>query len=132
MISFIKIFSIRSEVLVIFLITILAREALSQVQGEGRCPQISVVEDFDIARYLGRWYEIKSYPSLFAKAGKCAEANYGLNADGTVSVLNKQIVNGQPDSFEGFATQPEEGLGKFLVKFPQIPSKFQSSLECFK
>lgn len=51
----------------------------------------------EVARYLGRWYEIARLPMPFQKRGEAAMAEYGLNADGTLSVHNVAI---RPDGTE--------------------------------
>jgi apolipoprotein D and lipocalin family protein len=45
----------------------------------------------DLGRYTGRWHEIARLPMPFQKAGEAAVAEYGINADGTVSVHNIAI-----------------------------------------
>jgi apolipoprotein D and lipocalin family protein len=95
----------------------------SQVPSFGRCPRTTVVNNFDVPRYLGQWFEIKSYPAIFQIGGTCTEANYGLNPNGTVSVVNKMVRFGRPTSIEGHAVLVEEGQGKLIVNFPQNPSK---------
>jgi apolipoprotein D and lipocalin family protein len=42
----------------------------------------------ELARYMGRWYEIARYPSRFEKGCHAVTADYALQADGAVSVLN--------------------------------------------
>lgn len=104
---------------------LLASQVQSQVPSFGRCPQTTVVNDFNVARYLGRWFEIKSYPAIFQLGGTCTEANYGLNPNGTVSVVNKMNRFGRQTTIEGYAVLVEEGKGKLIVNFPQSPSKFK-------
>lgn len=65
--------------------------AQSQVPRFGACPNFHVIEDFDVERYLGLWYEVRKYPFIFTIGGRCVTATYGLNNNGTVSVFNKQI-----------------------------------------
>jgi apolipoprotein D and lipocalin family protein len=79
------------------------------------------VDNFDVPRYLGRWFEIQSYPAIFQLGGSCTEANYGLNPNGTVSVVNKMTRLGRQTSIEGHAVLVEEGKGKLIVNFPQNP-----------
>lgn len=57
----------------------------------------STAESIDVRRYLGRWYEIARLPMPFQKAGEAAMAEYGLNADGTLSVHNVAV---RPDGTE--------------------------------
>lgn len=51
----------------------------------------------EVARYLGRWYEIARLPMPFQKAGEAAMALYGLNENGTLSVHNVAV---RPDGTE--------------------------------
>lgn len=47
------------------------------------------VQHFDLSKYLGRWYEIARMDFYFEKNLVKTSAHYGLNQDGSVSVLNK-------------------------------------------
>jgi len=58
----------------------------------------------DIQRYAGRWYEIARLPMPFQKADEAAMAEYGLNADGTVSVHNTATrPDGTQHGIRGYA-----------------------------
>ncbi|MDQ1859101.1 MULTISPECIES: lipocalin family protein [unclassified Chryseobacterium] len=46
------------------------------------------VERFDVNRYLGTWYEIARFDYRFEKDLDNAIAQYSLNADGNVNVVN--------------------------------------------
>lgn len=50
---------------------------------------LQVVSHVDLARYVGRWYEIARFPNWFQR--NCAEstATYRLNEDGSIAVLNQ-------------------------------------------
>ena len=51
---------------------------------------LSVIATLDVPRYMGRWYEIAKFPNWFQRM--CAsqtQANYELQADGTLRVLNR-------------------------------------------
>jgi apolipoprotein D and lipocalin family protein len=52
---------------------------------EGAVP----VKPFDIERYLGAWYEIARFDFRFEKDLNNTTANYSLNNDGTVKVVNR-------------------------------------------
>ncbi len=43
-------------------------------------------------QYVGKWYEIKRYPMFFEDENKCVTAEYTLNPDGTIGVLNSAIL----------------------------------------
>ena len=46
------------------------------------------VSNFDVSKYLGKWYEIARYDSWFEKDMDKTQAFYSLNEDGTVRVEN--------------------------------------------
>lgn len=48
----------------------------------------SAVKDFDLERYLGRWYEIARMDFRFERNMNNTTADYSLNSDGTVKVVN--------------------------------------------
>ena len=49
---------------------------------------IPAVEDFDLNRYLGDWYEIARLDHSFERGLTHVKANYSLNSDGSVKVIN--------------------------------------------
>ncbi|BBH08587.1 temperature-induced lipocalin [Prunus dulcis] len=71
-------------------------------------------------RYMGRWYEIASFPSRFQpKNGENTRATYTLRDDGTVNVLNETWSDGKRSSIEGTAykADPSSEEAKLKVKF---------------
>jgi len=48
----------------------------------------ATAKQVDLNRYTGRWFEIARLPTPFQKATETAVAEYGSNADGTISVHN--------------------------------------------
>ncbi|XP_070504502.1 apolipoprotein D-like [Chironomus tepperi] len=58
-----------------------------------RTPQeLGVKVDFRPVAYLGIWYEIERYEQFFQAGGDCVRAQYTLNADGSINVLNSAFV----------------------------------------
>lgn len=49
---------------------------------------LETVENVEIERYLGLWYEIANYPPLFQLGCTNTTAEYSLNDDGTLRVVN--------------------------------------------
>ncbi|CAH1116668.1 unnamed protein product [Phaedon cochleariae] len=93
------------------------------------CPEVSVVQNFNATGYLGKWYEQMKYPFIFELDAKCISAEYSLNPNGTVRVLNQQINigTGHPNSIEGTARlDSTTGEAKLLVNFPTAPIHFDS------
>ncbi|THG06594.1 hypothetical protein TEA_013286 [Camellia sinensis var. sinensis] len=81
---------------------------------------MEVVKGVDLQRYMGRWYEIASFPSSFQpKNGINTRATYTLNEDGTVKVLNETWNDGKRGSIEGTAykANPNSDEAKLKVKF---------------
>jgi len=82
----------------------------------------------DLGLYTGRWYEIARLPMRFQKANEAAIAEYGSNADGTISVHNIAIrPDGSQHDIRGYAKvlNPPENT-KLAVRFstwfgPLIP-----------
>ncbi|KAK9130472.1 hypothetical protein Sjap_010959 [Stephania japonica] len=82
--------------------------------------EMEVVKGLDLERYMGRWYEIASFPSFFQpKDSVNTRATYTLNKDGTVHVLNETYSGGKRVSIEGTAykADPESDEAKLKVKF---------------
>jgi apolipoprotein D and lipocalin family protein len=50
---------------------------------------VEPVEDFDAARYMGRWYEVARLDHSFEKGLEKVTAVYSLQPDGTVQVVNR-------------------------------------------
>ncbi|KPI92172.1 Apolipoprotein D [Papilio xuthus] len=89
----------------------------------GECdPNISVVQNFNPVRYMGRWRMIESYESDF-QSGNCNEANYRLLENATVDVSNTQVVNQNLEVVNGSAVlATTDGSAKLLVSFPNAPA----------
>ncbi|KAI3771838.1 hypothetical protein L6452_03007 [Arctium lappa] len=81
---------------------------------------MEVVKGVDLQRYMGRWYEIASFPSRFQpKDGINTRATYKLNEDGTIHVLNETWSGGKRGFIEGTAykADPKSDEAKLKVKF---------------
>ena len=58
--------------------------------GCARLPDgITPVENFDLNRYLGKWYEIARLDHSFERGLSQVTAEYSLKSDGTVRVINR-------------------------------------------
>jgi apolipoprotein D and lipocalin family protein len=69
------------------------------------------VPDLNTTAYLGRWYQVYSdllVEATFENASYCDTADYGLNANGSISVLNRERqygVDGPERRILGWAAQ---------------------------
>ena len=59
------------------------------------------VAALDLSRYLGEWYEIARFDHSFERGIEQAKANYTLNEDGTIKVMNSGIKDGKPKTAIG-------------------------------
>jgi apolipoprotein D and lipocalin family protein len=69
-------------------------------------PPLDVVESVDLTQYAGKWYEIASYPTVFEAGCTGTTAEYTLNDDGTVKVVNTcniGALDGPVNRIEGSA-----------------------------
>lgn len=51
--------------------------------------QVTPVDHFELQRYLGTWYEIARLDHRFERGLTRVQAQYALNADGSVQVINR-------------------------------------------
>ncbi|KAI0159320.1 Calycin-like protein [Pestalotiopsis sp. NC0098] len=79
----------------------------------------------DLSEYLGRWYQVAGTFAIFTAGCQCTTADYGLNDDGTVSVLNSCKIFGLiPNEINGTASIVDSKYGSkgaFQVSFPSVP-----------
>ncbi|KAI7810292.1 apolipoprotein Da, duplicate 2 [Triplophysa rosa] len=95
----------------------------AQSIGSGKCPQPPVQQNFDPAKYMGRWYEIMKIPNPF-QLGECSRATYALS-DGTVLVRNDELLaNGTVSFIEGTAkiVDPSEPAKLEVSFFEDAPA----------
>ena len=55
----------------------------------GMPKNVSVVQDFELDRYLGKWYEIARLDHSFERGLEHVTAHYSMRKDGGVSVINR-------------------------------------------
>lgn len=67
----------------------------------------STVSEFDLSRYLGTWYEIARYDHSFERGMDNAMAQYILEDDGKVFVLNSAWKDGKYNVAQGKAKYPD-------------------------
>ena len=68
----------------------------------------SVVDDLDIERYLGDWYEIARYDHPFERGIEHSRAHYEKRPDGKISVTNTGIKDGKTKIAHGKAKRTDE------------------------
>ena len=67
-------------------------------------PPPGTVESVDLESYAGLWYEFARYDTIFDEDAEEVTAEYTLNDDGTVKVVNRGVrPDGNPTFIEGVA-----------------------------
>jgi apolipoprotein D and lipocalin family protein len=90
----------------------------------------TTVTEFDATKYTGLWYQLADFPQFYEllTCKDCVTAQYSLNADGSVNVLN-QGLGPNNCTTKGVATVPDPSKpGQLNVKFQFFPSWFPASL----
>lgn len=82
---------------------------------------LQTVRNVDLNKYVGKWFEIASYPQRFQKGCHCTTAEYTLSKKGYVIVENKcnrDSVNGKQSYIKGKAfVVKNTGNAKLKVQF---------------
>jgi apolipoprotein D and lipocalin family protein len=88
------------------------------VQADARGPDLSVVPGLDVARYMGRWYEIAKYPNRFQSlCRRDTTADYRRLDSGKIEVVNRcEVDNHTFDQAVGEA-RPGDAPAKLEVRF---------------
>ena len=86
-----------------FFISGIVSSIAAALTGCATTADIAAVRDFEPERYMGTWYEIARLPQYFERDLDEVTAQYTLNDDGTIKVVNSGVKNGQPQSITGTA-----------------------------
>ena len=93
---------------------------LSSCNGQNTMIDKTVVNDLDIERYLGKWYEIARFDHRFERDLVGVTATYSYRDDGMIKVVN----SGYKKTLQG---ERSEAIGKAKVPDLNIPSKLKVS-----
>ncbi len=105
--------------LVVWLLPGITISHVASAESNTKLPAPNVVEDVDLNRYIGRWYEIALIPVWFQK--DCAggtTAEYTLVKEGVVSVVNRCCTK------DG---KVKEAKGRAWVMDKKTPAKLKVS-----
>ena len=79
---------------------------------------LATVDQVDIERYSGKWYEIARYEHYFEKGCTNATAEYTIRKDGKLKVTNKCILeDGEAIDAVGVAYAVDKSNSKLKVSF---------------
>jgi apolipoprotein D and lipocalin family protein len=84
----------------------------------------TVVDNFDIQRYLGTWYEIARYDHYFERDLVGVTANYSFKDNGKLKVINR----GYKKTLDG---KISEAIGKAKTPNKDVPSQLRVSFFWF-
>jgi len=88
--------------------------------GQNRVIDKTVVNELDLERYLGQWYEIARFNHFFERGLVGVTATYSHREDGMIKVVNsgyKGTLNGEKS----------EAIGKAKIPDANVPSKLKVS-----
>lgn len=91
---------------------------------DGQCFYPKPTSVFDLDGYLGRWYQVAGSTFNETQGCTCIYAEYSLNDNGTVDVLNGCQLGDRSFEIEGNASPADEAYGTdgvFRVQFPPQP-----------
>eukprot|EP01084_Bolivina_argentea_P184168 317685_1 len=97
--------------------------ALYSAEGSDACgSNAAAITDFQLTQYLGVWHQIAVNMDFYEVFERnyplCVYANYSLNSNGTVSVVNTGFnAKGEMNQAIGVATQPKQGVAALEVSF---------------
>jgi len=84
---------------------------------------LQTVQYVELEKYLGKWYEIASFPQRFQRGCSNTSAEYSLNNDGSIAVKNSCIKEGKLSVADGEArVVSKKTNAKLTVQF-QWPFK---------
>lgn len=109
--------------LIILAVALLGFVSCSTYDRPCRLAEVSprVKTGFQVAAYLGVWFEIERYEAANQLDFDCVEARYSLSADGSVAVVNSGFTPGG---------NRREFTGRATLTFPEqdpLPAKLDVS-----
>lgn len=93
-------------------------------KGQNSMIDKTVVQELDIERYLGTWYEISRFDHKFERGLVGVTATYSYREDGKIKVVN----TGFKETLDG---KRSDANGKAKIPDPNIPSKLKVSFFWF-
>merc|ERR1712241_1055143 len=97
-----------------------AKSAWKMTFGETKasCPTVATKSTFDIAAYLGDWYQVQGIPSFFQPAdAHCVRATYTKRDDTSINVRNIGIFSNEDKEICGHADSKDPANPAQLALF---------------
>lgn len=110
----------RRRLILLLSISLLVFQGCASVP-ERSDPPLQTVPHVDLERYLGKWHEIARYPHSFQEGCFGSTAEYSMNEDGSIKVVNR-CIKGHPTEGE-----PIEAIGEAVVEDAGTNAKLKVS-----
>ena len=91
----------------LLIFTIVLITSACSIPKEMRTDSIPAVKNFELEKYLGKWYEIARLPHSFEDGLINVSAEYSLDEDGDIKVINRGFDT------EDNEWQEAEGSGRY-------------------
>ncbi|XP_077301284.1 apolipoprotein D-like [Arctopsyche grandis] len=92
--------------------------ANGQIVSYGKCKNVTVQEDFNLAKYSGVWYEIYRYENINQFDADCVNSKYVTNGIRDFNFTNEMVRSKVKYQISGRGTINENG--KLYMNFPTI------------
>nr|XP_023016063.1 uncharacterized protein LOC111505480 [Leptinotarsa decemlineata] len=105
--------------------------ARAQIPSFGFCPEYIPMADFDMNRFLGKWYEAERYFQFSEVAARCVVTDYAKGPSGKIYMSNevtnrltgiKRVIDGT------ILIAGKNGEGKLTVKYLTSPIATETTL----
>ena len=108
----------------LLVLSLLFINSLDYCQTKNTFMDTQTVKNFELEKYLGKWYEIARFPHSFEKGLVGVTATYSLREDGKIKVVNQ----GYKNSLDG---KLKTAVGKAYIPNPKDPTKLKVSFFLF-
>lgn len=81
--------------------------------------------EFDLKKYLGKWYEIARIKNDFEPNLRKVTAQYSFKNDGTIQVINSGYIGNKLSTIEGIARKTEDNNILKVSFFPDTESYYK-------
>lgn len=115
----------KNKNLILSTIIALSLIGCSSINGRPKnAPALQTAPNIETSKYLGKWFEIARYPNSFEKNCINVTAEYSLNSNGTIGVLNTCYDKNNPTkkrSAKAYAQKVGDNNAILAVNFAPFP-----------
>ncbi|XP_076061453.1 apolipoprotein D-like [Oratosquilla oratoria] len=106
---------------VVLMLAVTVSVASGQIVKPGKCPKFTPKPDFDIKSYVGTWFEIERFPTLYAEGQRCVYTEYTDIGNGKIGVHDASFdKNDNYLELFGYA-ETSDVPGKLLFHLDGVP-----------